>query len=464
LLSISLFSCAYLFFFIIIYKSALHLNHFWLLGITLLFFIFIGEYHPILKRYIQSETIDKLISQPQESEEIFDQLSDELSTILEQKEIMRVTAERINQHLLMKGYWYAVVDSQQVNLYSHSGTHSTLKDMPPLIQFAKTHPQVYFIDELPIDIIENILSITDLNSGILVPLHSNHNFIGFIIFSEKSSGNWFDQKEITLLNRIRKLLVVLLDRSEPYEKIKENYEKRLLYTEKISRINSYSTLSRGIAHEIRNPMAIMLADTEILPDIIDNKEDTLHFIESLKKNILRVVNITETMLKYGQVTVLEKKSINVEHILDEIILLSTGEFRKRQITPQRNFKGIPMIQGDETRLHQVFLNLIINANQAIDKNGTITISTRESEYKTRYNKLYHGIAVDITDSGQGIPESVIAKMFDPFFSTKYSAADVQHAGLGLSIVLKIIDDHQGMIDVHSEINKGTTFTVFLPIQ
>lgn len=116
------------------------------------------------------------------------------------------------------------------------------------------------------------------------------------------------------------------------------------------------------------------------------------------------------------------------------------------------------VYGDSTRLYQVFMNLVLNAIESIESEGIITVRTVKTKFNNKKGQNIEGIEISIRDTGCGIDEEDLTKIFDSFYSTKY-----MNTGLGLSIVLKIIDDHEGIIDVASDIGKGSVFKVYLPV-
>jgi two-component system, NtrC family, sensor histidine kinase HydH len=256
----------------------------------------------------------------------------------------------------------------------------------------------------------------------------------------------------------------VFDRIQPYEKVKEDYvaaqamaDKAMEMAEKMAQQAAFATLTRGIAHEIRNPMAIMLSRAEIAEKHLDDTAEMSKFAEMTKRSVLRLINITETMLKYGKAASTEKSRITVKSLLDDITLLAEGECRKREIEMAVDCPEQYSVTGDPNRLHQALLNIVINALQAIDKGGNVKIMVKESPYANRNGKTVSGVEISVKDSGCGISKENLSKIFDPFFTTKHECT-----GLGLSLVARIIDEHNGMMDVRSSAGEGTEFVVYLP--
>jgi len=248
---------------------------------------------------------------------------------------------------------------------------------------------------------------------------------------------------------------------------------------------SLGVLTAGIAHEINNPVNFIYTGinslnkdvvelttllTEILQQINARGGDELiGSINEIKKDgeldeILEIIPQTIEDIKVGaeraaeiikglrNFSRLDKDSMQISNIhegLDSALLLLRNKF-KNHIAVKKEYSQLPEIECYPGKLNQAFINVLSNAIDAIEKEGTITIRTWANEEK---------IYIQIQDSGKGIPTDVIDKIYDPFFTTKSVGKGV---GLGLSITYGIIQEHNGKIDVKSVQNSGTTFTISLP--
>jgi len=148
--------------------------------------------------------------------------------------------------------------------------------------------------------------------------------------------------------------------------------------------------------------------------------------------------------------------VDVENELEAVLTLVEKDYTLENITIVRRFEGnLPPISGDRDRLRQVYLNLIHNARQAMNRGGTLTLETRKGvEEKETW------IQIGFTDTGCGIKKEHLDKMFEPFFTTK---PEGQGTGMGLAVVHGIIESHRGTISVQSEENKGSTFSIKIPV-
>lgn len=236
-------------------------------------------------------------------------------------------------------------------------------------------------------------------------------------------------------------------------------QKQRHILEKVSQQSAFTTLSMGIAHEIRNPMFNLLARAEIIEEEPANAQEVLKFVEMIKRNISRILNITNTMLKYGNPAASERSRLSAKRVLTEIVEIIKGKCLQRQIKIKLDLNEVPLIYVDGNQIYQALMNIIINAIESMEKGyGELSISVHETTFVTIENKEVKGIAIEIKDTGDGIAPEVRDSIFNPFFTTKY-----KNTGLGLAITLKNIHAHRGLISLNSEIGKGTVFTVYLPI-
>ncbi len=232
--------------------------------------------------------------------------------------------------------------------------------------------------------------------------------------------------------------------------IKEHTEKKLFQSEKLA---SLGRLASGIAHEINNPLTGILTYSSLLYDDFKGttyEEDLL----VIKNETLRCRDIVKEVLDFARETVLEKKWVNINQIINETmtILEKHVNFQNIEIVKELT-DDMPEVLIDINQIKSVINNLALNAADAMGDKGVLTIQTRLSNSKNQ-------VIVVIRDSGVGIPEENLLKIFDPFFTTKETG---KGTGLGLSVTYGIIKRHNGRIDVNSVIGKGTEFTIELPI-
>jgi len=233
-------------------------------------------------------------------------------------------------------------------------------------------------------------------------------------------------------------------------------QAQLVETEKLATMGKFAA---GVAHEINNPLAIINEKAGLMKDILDMSEDSnykekfLGIIHSMLDNVNRCRTITHRILGFSRRMDITSSSFSLNETINEVL-----EFLERDIEYKNIHMGlqlapdIPEIRSDKGQIQQVFLNIVKNAIDAVEAGGAIDISTTV--------KAEQAVVVSIKDNGPGIPEDVIKQIFEPFFTTK---AKGKGTGLGLSITYGITRNLGGNIFVKSEVGKGTTFIVEMPV-
>lgn len=255
-------------------------------------------------------------------------------------------------------------------------------------------------------------------------------------------------------------------------------QERLILSEKLA---SLGTMAAGMAHEIKNPLVSLRTFSQLLETRWEDPEFKSKFSSIVPQEIERINRIAESLLKFGKPVKPEMSRVNINSTLEEVLLLLESECKKNSIKVITNFAALPETKGDPGLLSQAFVNLILNAVQAMPGGGELSVKTDLGEMirlpaKTREG-VKHGeeiiwgegekevgkpipvIFVEISDTGEGISEENIKSLFDPFFSTKITGT-----GMGLPITLRIIEDHEGTIKVRSKAGEGTTFIITLPLK
>ncbi len=217
-----------------------------------------------------------------------------------------------------------------------------------------------------------------------------------------------------------------------------------------------ATFSSGIAHELNNPIGIMTSRLELLlmelPQAIQGsiRED----LEVLQRNLRRVGRIAGGMLAFARHGPPQFRLISLNTIVEDTLMLVRKQLERDGIQVTTTLApGLPDVFGDPTALEQVLMNLLINARDAMPQGGSIKIETVRTSDPPGWSSLV------VADTGSGISPEALAKIAEPFYTTKTVGT-----GLGLTVSYKIIQEHQGIIGVQSELGRGTTFTVFLPGQ
>jgi len=232
-------------------------------------------------------------------------------------------------------------------------------------------------------------------------------------------------------------------------------EEQLRHSQKMEAVGQ---MAAGIAHQLNTPLSVILAQLQILREEL-NTLDSATYVEQVDKvlqNANKMSNLVSDLLSFSRESKSQSELINVNSIIDEILLLNDIRAKKIGVKIEKKLaREIPYIIADRSKLEQVFLNIIINAFDAMPKGGTLMI---KSEILMKNGRAY--VLVNFKDSGIGIPKDIISKIFNPFFTTKPVG---QGTGLGLSICQEYIKEHNGEISIESEQGEGSTVSIELPI-
>ncbi len=238
----------------------------------------------------------------------------------------------------------------------------------------------------------------------------------------------------------KSILVINTDISE-----KKKLEMQILQSDKLATLGN---LVAGIAHEINNPLTSISLHTQILLKKTwdENTNNRLNIIDNEASRAARIV---KGLLEFAHQSEPKLSPVNINSEIDKVLEILHPKLKDIKVTTI--LKPLPSIMADNEQIQQVIMNMLMNSVQAITTNGEIMIKTT-AERDT--------IEISITDNGCGIPQDNIGKIFDPFFTTKNPG---EGTGLGLSICYGIIKNYNGSIDINSEVGKGTSFTINLPI-
>ena len=220
------------------------------------------------------------------------------------------------------------------------------------------------------------------------------------------------------------------------------------------RLASLGQLSAGVAHEINNPLGLILGYTQLLIRNEPQRSERIEDLETIEKQTRNCKKIVEDLLNFARRTGGAKTRVKLQETMDAVIGVIRKQLALDNIGIQTDYdQRLPELVGDAEKLKQVFMNLLLNARQAIHQDGLIQVAIG-------YDASGNQALVTVTDDGPGIPAAIQDKIFDPFFTTKPTG---QGTGLGLSVSYGIIEDHGGEIEMTSNPQTGTEFKVRLPL-
>jgi two-component system, NtrC family, sensor kinase len=251
-------------------------------------------------------------------------------------------------------------------------------------------------------------------------------------------------KKFTVVGR----LIIMDDITERVE-----LEAQLTQADKLS---SIGLLAAGVAHEVNTPLAVISSYAQMLAKQLQGDPQKSGLLEKITRQTFRASEIVNNLLNFSRTSGTEFSDVQVNKIITDTLALLEHQFKTGKITVQDELADhLPEIQGNPGRLQQVFLNLFLNAKDAMPEGGVLRITTSNGE----------GVSVAVSDTGSGIAQEHIHRIYDPFFTTKNASAEgpSRGTGLGLSVTYGIIQEHAGKIRVESRPGEGTTFYLDFPL-
>jgi two-component system, NtrC family, sensor kinase len=243
-------------------------------------------------------------------------------------------------------------------------------------------------------------------------------------------------------------LIIMDDITERVE-----LESQLSQSDKLS---SIGLLAAGVAHEVNTPLAVISSYAQLLSKQLQGDEHKSALLDKITRQTFRASEIVNNLLNFSRTSATEFTEVDVNRVIQDTLSLLDHQLKTNRIKIQNDLaQQLPPIQGNSGRLQQVFLNLFLNAKDAMPSGGTLKIATYNGD----------GVSVMVSDTGSGIAQEHIQRIYDPFFTTKVAPQDGQRrgTGLGLSVTYGIIQEHAGKIRVESAPETGTTFYLEFPL-
>lgn len=295
----------------------------------------------------------------------------------------------------------------------------------------------------------------ELQAEVCLPLIFSHRLVGFINLGHKSAQEMYYREDLDLLNSLANQVAMAIENANLYE----NLKKSQAVMRRADRLASLGTLTASLAHEIRNPLVAIKTFAQLLPERMDDEEFRTGFLNIASGSVDRISTLINELLSFARPSTPQFKNEDINEIVQKVELLITPEARKMDVNLCSKFAPhLPPVLVDGEQIKQVLLNVILNAIQAIEGKGEIWLETRAVNI-SRNENAERFVQIEIRDTGEGIPQENLERIFDPFFSTRPSGS-----GLGLSISHQIVQEHGGFFDVESEVGKGTSFRIHLPLR
>ena len=301
-----------------------------------------------------------------------------------------------------------------------------------------------------------------IRSTMCVPIKSKDQICGVMHVDTKAREISFSKQDLELLTAISQQAAAAIENTRLFDDLKranqelKNQQDRLIEAEKLS---AMGRLAGGVAHEINNPMTSILGYSDLAAKLLEKEtlapqqvKECAEYLKVIQEESQQCKRIAQTLLQFGRQKKAEMAPVRIHAVIEAALAVARFHLKKAPIEIKKELaEDLPAVTADSGQLQQVFLNLIVNARDAMEKGGTLTITTRRVDDKW--------IEARFQDTGCGIPAEQLNEIFKPLFTTKEEG---KGTGLGLSVSQEIIDRHHGTMDVESVVGKGTAFIIRLP--
>jgi len=385
-------------------------------------------------------------------------------TILDLKSLSKRIIETITQTMGVEKASLFFMNEERGGYYLLESRNIKIASFPPVLSKGDPLPQYLqkireivvreeLVKGMTISEINDVVNtLTRLEAEVSIPLISKGQLIGMINLSHKFNKDIYSHEDIELLGTLANQTTIAIENARLYDDLKKSKS----YIRRADRLASLGTLTAGLAHEIRNPLVAIKTFTQLLPERIDDEEFRNQFLNIASGEVDRISALVTELLEFARPSEPKFDLEDINGILDGMILLVSTETKSKRIDIFKDYaKELGSITIDREQMKQVFLNMLLNAIEATSEKGKIYVRTRS--YTKPGGEPY--IQIEFTDTGCGIRPEDLEDIFIPFFTTKEKGS-----GLGLSISNQIVQDHKGYIDVESQVNKGTSFFINLPLR
>ena len=331
-------------------------------------------------------------------------------------------------------------------------------EQPALIPDAKEDPRFYpEIDKM---------SGIETKSILCVPLKAKTKLIGVLEVINKSDGTSFTDEDALLLSIFASQAAMAIENARLFSELKDSLEDEIRIQKKLAELEKFRALGQlasGVAHDFNNVLMSIQGNTSLTLLDIDSSSHHYERLKNIEQTILSGAGLTKQLLGFAKGGKYEVKSTN----LNDLIKQGSEMFgrTKKEIKIYTKLQpDIHIVEVDQTQIESVFVNLYVNAWEAMPSGGELHLQTENVVLDEMSGKLFdvkpgRYVKISATDTGLGMDEEIQKRIFDPFFTTKEKG---RGTGLGLASAYSIIKNHEGTLDVYSKINEGTTFHIYLP--
>lgn len=285
----------------------------------------------------------------------------------------------------------------------------------------------------------------------VVPLRRVSSFFKEVVNRHRGLDVHFDARDYDEIAELAGSFNRMIGYLKKSEEERKAMEERVRQADKLASIGQ---LAAGVAHEINNPLSLVLGYTKLLRKECPSSGQTSEDLDMIYHNARLCKKIVEDLLNFSHQTKAKHMPVDINVLLDTVVASLEDTFRRDGISIVRSYDAsLPLLSADEVKIKMVFTNLLMNSFQAMKSGGSIIV-------RTGFDREGNGISIVFSDTGCGIPEEIRDKIFEPFFTTKQPG---EGTGLGLAVSYGIVKEHNGDISVQSEVGAGATFTLWFPL-
>ena len=434
---------------------------------TLLLFIIIGFLFPKI-RFRTEEALEKVLFQKRvDYRETLLRSSREMVSIVDLENLSNSLVKTVSRALGTETASLYLLDETK-GVYNLKANIGLEKDRYPQVMLSKSDPLIERLTSRHEAVVKEelemaedkmaglqvVVKMGELEAEISVPIISKEKLIGILSLGHKEEKEIYSSEDLELLSTLANQAAIAIENARLYENLKQSQDT----LRRADRLSSLGLLTAGLAHEIRNPLVAIRTFTQLLPERYDDAEFREGFQGLALKEVDRICGLINDLLSFARPSRPNVAEESMNDVVDGIARILETEAKEKGVEITRDFAlNLPRVWIDREQMKQVFMNLILNAIQAMGEGGSLFISTR----LTSRNDTGHPgqfVQVEVRDTGVGIPPENIDHIFDPFFTSKEEGS-----GLGLSISHQIVQEHGGYVTVESKVGVGTTFFINLPI-
>ena len=299
-------------------------------------------------------------------------------------------------------------------------------------------------------------ALQSLEAEVCLPLINKQQLLGFCTLGPRDNPNSYSSQDLDLLLTLSREAAIALDNALLYEELKRSQA----LVRRTDRLRSLETMAGGLAHEIRNPLTSIKAFVDLAPERKHDEEFLARFSKVVKEDVLRIERLTKEILDYARPAEPFLQTENINEIIESCLYALRVRPTEKRCTIETDLAHhVPQVRVDRQQIKQVLLNLFLNAFESMEpQGGTLVVRT----HVVPKSKGKDFVQIEIQDTGAGIAQHDLEHIFDPFFTTKHLSQEHEGTGLGLAISHQIIREHDGYIEVTSELGNGSIFLVNLP--